>query len=69
MSSTFHARIQPQPYAAMVHSSMYRKADMGSRLSRLNTMARKPYLQTAYTETHPHTFCCLCLPLIYLCIP
>jgi hypothetical protein len=45
MSSTFQALSQPQPYAAMVHSSMYRKADMGTRLSKLNSSARKPCLQ------------------------
>jgi hypothetical protein len=52
MSSTFQALSQPQPYAAMVHSSMYRNADMGTRLSKLNSNARKPCLQQHSTAQH-----------------
>jgi hypothetical protein len=44
MSSTFHARSQPQPYAAIVQSSMYRNAAMDTRLSTLDSTHRKPVL-------------------------
>jgi hypothetical protein len=42
---TFHMPTQPKPYAAMVHSSMYRKGPMGMSVSRLITVAAKPFLQ------------------------
>jgi hypothetical protein len=41
----FHMPTQPSPYAAIVHSSMYRKGAMGTSVSRLNTVAAKPFLQ------------------------
>jgi hypothetical protein len=49
----FHMPTQPKPYAAMVHSSMYRKGAMGMSVTRLNTVAAKPFLQAQHSgEAH-----------------